>query len=58
MHVLEVFDPAFQPVRLAPANQAAVFRTVDLAVELGPGARIVTLACDSGIKYLGGEIFA
>ena len=30
---------------------------VELAKELGPSQRIVTLACDSGLKYLGGHIY-
>lgn len=31
---------------------------IALAEELGPGKRVVTLGCDSGIKYLGGHLFA
>lgn len=34
-----------------------VAAAVDLAAELGPGKRIVTLACDSGTKYLAGHIY-
>ena len=34
-----------------------VTAAVELAVELGPGHRVVTLACDNGLKYLGGEIY-
>ncbi|MCB1350943.1 MAG: cysteine synthase family protein [Paracoccaceae bacterium] len=34
-----------------------VAAAVDLARELGPGQRIVTLGCDSGSKYLGGHIY-
>ena len=30
---------------------------VELAKEMGAGQRIVTLACDSGLKYLGGHIY-
>lgn len=30
---------------------------IELAKELGPGHRIVTVACDTGAKYLGGHIF-
>lgn len=34
-----------------------VCAAIDLAVRLGPGHRVVTLACDTGLKYLGGEIY-
>lgn len=34
-----------------------VAAAADLAAELGPGKRIVTLGCDNGAKYLGGHIF-
>jgi cysteine synthase A len=34
-----------------------VAAAVDLAAELGPGQRIVTLGCDSGNKYLAGHIY-
>jgi len=30
---------------------------VELAKEMGAGQRPVTLACDSGLKYLGGRIY-
>ena len=30
---------------------------VELAKEMGAGQRLVTLACDSGLKYLGGHIY-
>jgi len=35
-----------------------VVAAVELARELGPGKRIVTLGCDNGAKYLGGHIHA
>lgn len=35
-----------------------VCAAIDLAVELGPGKRVVTLCCDNGLKYLGGHIYA
>lgn len=35
-----------------------VTAAIELAVELGPGHRVVTPACDSGLKYLGGEIYS
>ena len=31
---------------------------IDLAVDLGPGHRVVTFGCDSGLKYLGGHIYS
>jgi cysteine synthase A len=31
---------------------------VELAAEVGPGGVVVTLGCDSGTKYLGGDLFA
>ena len=34
-----------------------VCAAIDLAVELGPGKRVVTLSCDNGAKYLGGHIY-
>lgn len=30
---------------------------IDLAVELGEGHTVVTVACDTGLKYLAGELF-
>jgi len=35
-----------------------VVAALDLAKELGPGKRVVTVACDNGIKYLGGHIYS
>ena len=34
-----------------------VCAAIDLAIEQGPGKRVVTLGCDSGAKYLGGHIY-
>ena len=34
-----------------------VVAALDLAIQLGPGKRVVTVACDNGIKYLGGHIY-
>ncbi|UFH56825.1 PLP-dependent cysteine synthase family protein [Spirosoma sp. KNUC1025] len=31
---------------------------VELAQELGPGRTVVTVACDSGMKYLAGDLFS
>lgn len=31
---------------------------VDLAVELGAGHTVVTVACDTGLKYLAGDLYA
>jgi cysteine synthase len=30
---------------------------IELAKEMKPGQRVVTIACDSGLKYLGGHIY-
>jgi len=35
-----------------------VCAAIDLAVELGPGRRVVTFGCDNGVKYLGGPIYS
>ena len=35
-----------------------VVAAMDLANELGPSQRIVTLGCDSGMKYLAGDIYS
>ena len=34
-----------------------VFDAIELAKEIKPEQRIVSLACDSGLKYLGGHIY-
>ena len=34
-----------------------VLGALEVAEDLRPGSRVVTLACDSGLKYLGGHIF-
>ncbi len=34
-----------------------VCAAIELATELGPGRRVVTLGCDNGAKYLGGKIY-
>lgn len=34
-----------------------VAAAVELAKELGPGATVVTVACDTGLKYLAGDLF-
>jgi cysteine synthase A len=31
---------------------------IGLAVELGPGKTVVTVACDTGLKYLAGDLYA
>ncbi len=31
---------------------------IDLAVELGAGKTVVTIACDTGLKYLAGDLYA
>jgi cysteine synthase A len=35
-----------------------VCAAIELAKELGPGHRVVTLGCDHGSKYLGGQIYS
>ncbi len=35
-----------------------VCAAIELAVELGPGHRVVTVAADTGMKYLSGEIYS
>lgn len=59
-------ERAFSMCRLL-AREAGVFcggstgmnvvAAIDLANQLGPGKRIVTLGCDHGSKYLGGSIY-
>jgi cysteine synthase len=34
-----------------------VCAAIDLAVELGPGHRVATISCDTGLKYLGGDLY-
>ncbi len=34
-----------------------VVAAIELATELGPGHRVVTVACDSGLKYMSGGLF-
>lgn len=60
-------DRAFQMCRTL-AREEGIFgggstglnvaAAIDLAVELGPGKRVLTLGCDSGAKYLGGPIYS
>ncbi len=35
-----------------------VLGAVELASEVGPGKTVVTVACDTGLKYLAGDLFA
>ena len=30
---------------------------IEIAKEMEPGQKVVTLACDSGLKFLGGNIY-
>ncbi len=39
-----------------PSTGANVVVALRLATELGPGHRVVTVQCDSGLKYLGGDL--
>jgi cysteine synthase len=34
-----------------------VFAAMEIGKELGPGHQVVTVACDSGMKYLAGDLF-
>lgn len=34
-----------------------VVAAIELAVELGPGRTVVTVACDTGLKYLAGDLY-
>jgi cysteine synthase A len=34
-----------------------VFAAIEIGKELGPGHTVVTVACDSGMKYLAGDLF-
>ena len=36
---------------------ANVWVALQRAKELGPGRRVVTVICDSGLKYLQGELY-
>lgn len=35
-----------------------IVAALQLAAEPGPGKRVVTLNCDTGLKYLGGDLYA
>lgn len=35
-----------------------VVAAIQLAAELGPGKTVVTVACDTGLKYMNGDLFA
>jgi cysteine synthase len=35
-----------------------IVAAIDLAVELGPGKVVTTVAVDTGLKYLAGDLFA
>lgn len=34
-----------------------IFAAIEIGKELGPGKKVVTVACDSGMKYLAGDLF-
>ena len=34
-----------------------VLGVIELAKEIGPGKRVVTFACDRGLKYLGTNVY-
>lgn len=59
-------DRAFEMCRNLAHNEGVfgggstglnVCGAIDLALELGPGKRVVTFGCDNGAKYLGGPIY-
>jgi cysteine synthase A len=39
------------------SSGANVVAAIRLAGQLGPGARVVTLACDSGLKYVNTDVY-
>jgi cysteine synthase A len=39
------------------SSGANVFASLQLAKELGPGHRVVTVIVDSGLRYLDGDLF-
>ena len=34
-----------------------VVAAIEIGLELGPGHMVVTVACDSGLKYLSGDLY-
>ena len=40
-----------------PSGGANIVAAIRLARELGPGHRVVTVQPDSGLKYLGGDLY-
>lgn len=41
-----------------PSSGANLVAALELARRLGPGRRVATVLCDSGLKYLGGDLYA
>jgi cysteine synthase len=41
-----------------PSTGANLTVALELALRLGPGARVVTTQVDSGMKYLAGDLYA
>ena len=41
-----------------PSGGANLVAALRLARELGPGSRVVTIQPDSGLKYLGGDLYS
>lgn len=41
-----------------PSTGANLVAALEVARRLGPGARVATIQVDSGLKYLGGEVYA
>lgn len=44
-------------VFVGTSSGLGVAGAIELARELGPGRRVATVACDSGLKYLAGDLF-
>ncbi len=58
----EAFGSARRAVReegvfSGPSTGANLLVAVRLAQRLGPGRRVVTVQVDSGMKYLGGDLY-
>ena len=39
------------------SSGANVWAALQLARKIGPGKKIVTIVCDSGLKYLNGDLY-
>ncbi len=50
--------PSREGIFAGTSTGVNVAAALELAKELGPGKTVVTVACDSGMKYLSGDLFA